>query len=283
MKKCLSCSSLYPSTASLCQSCEWSPELIDTFYVYAPELAQQNSGFKASHFAQLAQLEATNFWFRTRNQLIIWALNKYCSEFQSFFEIGCGTGYVLSGIAQAFPNRQYTGGELFINGLGFAAARQNTAMEFIQMDARNIPFVAFDVLEHIQEDTEVLLQMKQALKPNGILLLTVPQHQWLWSQADESACHVRRYSAKNLHHIIEESGFEILHSTSFVFFLLPFMIASRFLQKLPRKNEDPYHELRLSPWLNTVFEKILRLETYLIRKGIRFPLGGSRLVIAKKK
>ncbi|KTD58296.1 methyltransferase [Legionella sainthelensi] len=289
MKKCLSCSNFYPSNVSLCQYCEWAPELIDGFCAFSPQFAQKDSGFKVSHFAQLAQLEANNFWFRTRNKLIIWALNQYCPVFQSFFEIGCGTGYVLSGIADAFPGRQYKGGELFIDGLSFAATRQNTPMEFMQMDARHIPFVdefdvigAFDVLEHIQEDMEVLLQMNQALKPNGLLLLTVPQHQWLWSNADKAACHVRRYSAKNLHDKIQKAGFKILRSTSFVFFLLPLMIASRFKQKLPKKNEDPYKELRLSPWLNAVFEKILEVEVQMIRKGLNFSLGGSRLIVAKK-
>ena len=290
MKKCLSCTLTYSSQLSGCEHCGWLPNLIQGRTAYSPDLAFENSNFKADYFAELATLEAKNFWFRARNQLIIWTLEKYSPDFNSFLEIGCGTGYVLSGLADAFPNRNYSGSELLVDGLGFAEARQKHAMEFIQMDARDIPYVdefdaigSFDVLEHIEEDSQVLKQIYQALKPQGILLLTVPQHQWLWSQADEFACHVRRYSADELHQKVKQAGFEILRSTSFVFSLLPLMMISRLRQKSEEKNNDPYKELRLPFFLNKAFEKILATENYFIRQGINFPLGGSRLLVARKK
>jgi len=257
--------------------------------LYAPALAQEGGGFKASYFAELAHLEADNFWFRARNRLIVWALEKYYSGFQSLLEIGCGTGYVLSSIAQAFPRARLQGAELFVAGLDFAAARQPT-IDFMQMDARQIPFVdefdvigAFDVLEHIEEDELVLKQMHAALKARGIILLTVPQHTWLWSPVDNYACHVRRYSAQELHRKVEGAGFEVLRSTSFVSSLLPAMWVSRFAQKKSLKEIDATAEFRISPWLNRMLEKILGLEIRMIRHGINFPLGGSRLVVARKK
>lgn len=289
MKKCLTCFSLF-STNHTCNSCGWTPEKIDGFFAFSPALAYENSGFKESHFDKLAQLEANNFWFRARNKLITWALSQYCPDFESFLEIGCGTGYVLSGISKKFPDRQYSGCELLAKGLSFAANRQHISMKFMQMDARNIPFEkefdcigAFDVLEHIEEDKEVLLQIHQALQPGGLLILTVPQHEWLWSQADVNACHVRRYKAKNLHSLVHQAGYEILRSTSFVFSLLPLMYLSRLLQKKATKNNDPYHELNLPSALNFFLEKMLDLEISFIRKGINFSVGGSRLLIARKK
>ena len=108
---------------------------------------------------------------------------------------------------------------------------------FMQMDARAIPFVgefdvmgAFDVLEHVEEDEQVLIQMRDALKPRGVMLLTVPQHAWLWSPVADS-CHVRRYAAKELHVKVKAAGFEIVRSTSFVFSVLPAMFASRMAQR----------------------------------------------------
>ena len=81
------------------------------------------------------------------------------------------------------------------------------------MDARNIPFEsefdvigAFDVLEHINEDTEVLAQIYTALKAEGLMLISVPQHPWLWSSLDEYACHVRRYTALDIQQKIEAAG-----------------------------------------------------------------------------
>lgn len=289
MKKCLSCGAHFPSTGDACGICGFSPELRDGLVSYAPAFADGGGGFHADYFGELASLEARNFWFRARNRLIIWALKKYCGGFDSMLEIGCGTGYVLSGIAEAFPAAQLHGSEIFSAGLTFASARQPTT-RFMQMDGRNIPFAAefdvigaFDVLEHIEEDEAVLAQIRDALKPEGTLFLSVPQHKWLWSAVDETACHVRRYSARELHEKINAAGFEIVRSTSFVSSLLPAMYASRLLQKWkPSSQKDAGAELRLAPWLNSLFEKILNLELSGIRMGINLPAGGSRLVVARK-
>lgn len=288
MKKCLVCSATFPSQDSCCPACSWRPGEQGGFPSYAPALALQGGGFKATYFADIALIEAGNFWFRVRNRLIIWALGKYCPEFQSFLEIGCGTGYVLSGIASAFPGVSLHGSEIFTAGLTFAAARQPT-IDFMQMDARHIPFIeeydsigAFDVLEHIEEDEQVLMQVHGALKPGGIMLLTVPQHAWLWSDVDNYACHVRRYSFKDLHAKVKAAGFDILRSTSFVSTLLPAMWASRLIQKNTAEKFDATSEFRTPNWLNQVLEFILRAEAHIIMSGANFRLGGSRLIVARK-
>lgn len=260
----------------------------DGFPAYAPALMQDGNGFKVTAFAELANFEAGYFWFRARNRLIIWALGKYYPEFQSFLEIGCGTGYVMSGLVSAFPEIPFHGSEIFTAGLAFAATRQ-PSINFMQMDARHIPFVdefdaigAFDVLEHIEEDEQVLIQIYAALKQCGIMLLTVPQHTWLWSHVDGYACHVRRYSAKELHAKVEGAGFKILRSTSFVSSLLPALLFSRFARSYYKKDVDTTTEFRISPRINKILEIILGVEIALIRNGVNFPLGGSRLIVAKK-
>lgn len=289
MKKCLYCTNLFPSSESTCHTCGLQSLVLDGFPAYAPDFAYENAGFHSSYFTQLAKVETENFWFRARNRLIIWALGQYNPKFHSFLEIGCGTGFVLSGIAEAYPYTHLLGSEIFTAGLKYAADRL-PGTNLMQMDARNIPFEAefdcigvFDVLEHIEEDTQVLTQMYQALKPAGYCLITVPQHPWLWSPSDDYACHVRRYRAKDLHKKIKDSGFEIVRSTSFVTSLLPAMLLSRMSQKIKgKKLSNPSSELEISYGLNFVFEKMLNAEIALIKGGVNFPLGGSRFVVAKK-
>lgn len=289
MRRCLSCHARYASSIRNCPICSFVPALVDGFDSYALDFAHGGGGFKSSYFSELASLEEANFWFKSRNKLIIWALKKYNSNFQKMLEIGCGTGYVLSGISKDFPMATLYGSEIFIAGLGFAAERLPSA-KFMQMDARNIPFEnefdvigAFDVLEHIKEDEEVLAQMCIALKPEGLILLTVPQHAWLWSPIDEYACHERRYAASDLHQKIEAAGLRVIRSTSFVTTLLPAMMISRFLQKkVTDKKFDATAELKMSPWLNSLLTRMLSTELVLIKNGINFPVGGSRLVICRK-
>ena len=57
---------------------------------------------------------------------------------------------------------------------------------------------AFDVLEHIADEAQVLPQMRERMLPEGRLILTVPAHQALWSPFDIASGHYRRYSMETL-------------------------------------------------------------------------------------
>ena len=255
---------------------------------FAPELAREVEGFEADYFPRLADQEAGNFWFRSRNRLLIWALKQYFPNAKNFLEIGCGTGFVLSGFKQAFPNLVLLGSEVFSEGLSFAAPRL-PGIELFQMDARCIPFRdefdvigAFDVLEHVKQDEEVLAQMHEATRQGGGILITVPHHRFLWSPVDEFARHVRRYETRELCEKVRRAGFSVVRITSFVSLLLPLLIASRFKQRFTGEEVDPSAEYNISNLMNTTLEKILDAERTLIGAGLSFPAGGSLLLVARR-
>ena len=114
----------------------------------------------------------------------------------------------------------FSGSDVLCAGLDYARRRVRTA-NLSQMDATRMPFFnefdvicAFDVIEHIEADTSVLAEMHRATKPGGGIVLTVPQHKWLWSAADDYAHHVRRYSRSELTKKVKSAGFEPLIVTS---------------------------------------------------------------------
>ena len=288
MKVCLHCKYIFSFDEWTCPSCGHQPERLNGIEAHAPEFANGGGGFKPEYFSELSRLEAENFWFRARNELILWALRTYKPDASTFLEVGCGTGFVLSGIARACPKLALSGSEIFLAGLSHAAERVPSA-HFMQMDARRVPFVeefdaigAFDVLEHIKEDETVLAQLHSAIKPGGVLLLTVPQHPWLWSASDEYACHVRRYTRAEIEQKVLTSGFELLRSSSFVTSLLPAMMLSRILGKNKTKDFDPTSELKINIVLNKIFYGLMMLDIAGIKFGMNYPLGGSRLIVAKK-
>jgi SAM-dependent methyltransferase len=288
MHECPACGNITRSWGQKCPKCNFIVGYIDGFLAWAPEISKLSAGhfFEPEKFKELAALEDASFWFQARNQLILWALKQYFGKPHRFAEIGCGTGYVLRAVEQAFPKAQIFGTELFIEGLKFASQRCNRA-ELVQLDARQIPYRdqfdivgIFDVLEHIKEDTAVLAQIHKSLVANGGLLITVPQHQWLWSPLDRTASHVRRYSATELEGKVISAGFEILRSTSFVSFLLPGMLIKRLSLRKPVSEVTT--ALTINRPFNWFCRQIMSIESCLIRYGVDFPLGGSRLLIAKK-
>lgn len=288
MRVCPQCACAYRSEDWTCPSCGYRPEEIGSYPAFAPDLAYQNAHFSSIHYKPVFSLEDRNFWYRARNRLIVWAVRRFFPQAASFLEVGCGAGYVLSGIRRALPALELTGGELFIEGLRYASTRLPRHVRLLQMDARKIPYReefdvagSFDVLEHIPEDEEVLRQMFQAVRPGGGVVISVPQHAFLWSRFDEGACHVRRYSTSELQVKLERAGFQVVFSTSFVSLLFPLMLASRWLSRW-RKDCDHYSELKIGGFLNSALEFVLGCELALIRLGVRMPMGGSRLAVARR-
>ncbi|MBZ9784463.1 class I SAM-dependent methyltransferase [Pseudomonas sp. REP124] len=249
-------------------------------------MSSEHTPFPKAAFESLASSEARHWWFRARNRLILWVLKSRAAKFQNFLEIGCGTGFVLDGISRNFPEAELFGTEYFEEGLAHARGRIPTAT-FEQMDARLLSDVerydligAFDVIEHINEDEAVISNISRALNKNGCLLLTVPQHRWLWSEADERACHVRRYTRAELIGKVRKAGLEVQYVTSFVSLLVPLMWLSR--QRRGQKNAEKNSEFDISDTTNRMLEFAMKVEFKLIQLGLPLPFGGSLLVLAKK-
>jgi SAM-dependent methyltransferase len=271
-----------------CPACARVIEVRDGIPIFAPALADTVAGIDPAAFASLERWEKNNFWFVPRNRLITALLGRYCPAAESFMEIGCGSGFVLSAIAGIKPWRRLVGSELHPAGLTIARSRLGSSVEFVQMDARMIParyvfdvIGAFDVLEHIEQDDAVLAAMHQALGPGGGILLAVPQHPWLWSNMDEYALHVRRYCRGELERKVRATGFRVLFSASYTALLLPLMAARRWAGA-GGAPESIAEEFELPKIANGLLRNINQLEVTLTLAGLRFPAGGSRIIVAIK-
>jgi len=256
--------------------------------MFAPDLADTISGMDPAGFERLSKVEDEHFWFVARNELIVGLASKFFPGARCYLEVGCGNGAVLRAIAVSRHWERLAGSELHPTGLSHARIRLPRDVEFVQMDARNVPATdifdltgAFDVIEHVAEDETVLRGLRSATKAGGGIIIAVPQHPWLWSRTDDLALHQRRYRRGELEAKLRRSGFEILFSTSFTAMLLPLMIVSRLRSRGKDNNGDIDREFTLNPRINRLFTAILRVEVRMTLAGFSWPAGGSRVVVGR--
>jgi SAM-dependent methyltransferase len=130
-------------------------------------------------------------------------------------EIGCGAGMLLQELAargfQCSALESSAQARALIQRLagktGHAIDLHETAYEAWR---GQFPLVmAFEVLEHIEDDVAAMREWASWLSPGGTMLISVPAHPRLWNAADVWAGHYRRYTRQALMRVVSDAGLEI--------------------------------------------------------------------------
>lgn len=286
MRHCPRCERAFPATHAgwRCDHCGFAPRTSHGAPLLAAEHPGSETGYEARFFAQLFEAEPRSFWFRSRNQLIAHLLQTVTPP-SRVLELGCGTGFVSKQLARTFPSAALTATDLLPEAFPHACQRVPHA-ELLQLDIRALPFTAefdlacaFDVIEHVAEDDRALAEVHRALRPRGWFLLTVPQHRALWSASDDLAHHQRRYARGELTAKLRRAGFEVVRQTSFVTLLLPLLVLARKLET----RAEVSRALRLPRALDSALAAVMAVERLLISTGLDLPIGGSSIVLARRR
>jgi SAM-dependent methyltransferase len=90
---------------------------------------------------------------------------------------------------------------------GVAGAEvRNVGSETLAADEVFDLVCAFEVLEHIADDTAALGEWLTHVRPGGHVLISVPAHAERFGLADEVAGHYRRYDPATLHSLFADAG-----------------------------------------------------------------------------
>lgn len=241
--------------------------------------------YDPAYFQDLADAELTHFWFVHRNRVIEWAARRFVRlEVRQVLEVGCGTGNVLRVLERVWPQALVAGMELFEDGLRFARRRSSAALVCGRVEA--MPFGAafdvvgmFDVLEHIPDDVAALAHVRDAMRRESRLLLTVPAYPRLWSDFDVRAGHVRRYDRQSLARALDRGGFRLEYLTPFMMPLLPLVWLHRRTTRSTSRDVIR-EELRVNPVVNAVCGTVLSGEASWLRAGGGIVTGTSLLAVA---
>ena len=268
--------------------------LIEGIKCFSPEVASAYDDYPNSGFDVTDEYAETSFWVSARTRLFKGLVKKNLPSLQKarFLEIGCGTGDFIKHLRDD-RKLEITGSEVYLKGLVYAKKNQPD-VEFIQFDVTKGQIgrefdmiVAFDVIEHIEDDMTALSNINQMLGKHGVAIISVPQHMFLWGPLDEIVKHKRRYSRAELRKKMEANGFNIRYTTSFVFFLFPLMLMARLSDK-KRDNTDSDQKalskrVKFSPVLNHVMGFFMRIDEFLVKLGISLPYGGTLIMVAEKR
>jgi SAM-dependent methyltransferase len=140
--------------------------------------------------------------------------------------------------------------------------------------------LGLDLIEHVDDDSAALREMHRVCKPGGLLVVTVPAFQLLWSHHDVINHHKRRYTKRQLQKRLWTTDFQVLRCSYFNSYLFPFMLVGRLVGRVV--GQEPGLELNMPHVIaNRFLSKIFAGELSLLQ-WIDLPFGGSLLAIARK-
>ena len=96
-----------------------------------------------------------------------------------------------------------------------------------------------DVLEHIENEKNFLQRISKILKKDGILILTVPAYNFLFSPHDVFLKHYRRYNLKRLFKLMNTINLEIERNFYFFTTLFFYRLFQVMLHKIKLYNIKP--------------------------------------------
>ena len=145
----------------------------------------------------------------------------------SILDIGCGTGKVLSEIAELNPQAKITGIDVSKYAIKVASKKLPNSNFHLIKDGEKLPIknnsidfvVCLDVIEHIYDVQSIFKEFKRILKPGGNILITTPYHGLIKNIVIILTCfdivfnpfgeHIRFFTKKTFLKAIEQINFEV--------------------------------------------------------------------------
>lgn len=272
-------------------------------FVPRRHLHHRNDEYDEQGFEVLIKMQREHFWYRGRHKLLLNVLKKETSQQFGIannlqaIDIGGGCGGWLEYLHTHNTGKfqQLALGDSSVRALSLAETVVGPFAERYQIDLLDLPWIGewdvvflLDVLEHIPDHIEVLRQIFRSMRPGGLLFVTAPAIMFFWTYNDELAHHQRRYNRQDFRNLAQRSGFELLRTDYFMFFLSPALLLSRILFRPPssatleqrQEHLAQTHQIPALP-INNLLAKIFSIEASIVN-SIHFPWGTSILAVFRR-
>lgn len=247
---------------------------------------------RQDYYQDYYYLERKNWWFLARKEILRDQVEKIFNGKKHLKVLNVGSALGASTIMlQEFGT--VTSVEYNKECCDFV--KQELGMDVINGSITELPFednqfdlvCAFDVVEHVQEDALAIKELHRVCMCGGYTFTTVPTFRFMWSEHDDINEHIRRYTMKEFLNLFDPKVAAI-HFTSYFNFWLFFPVAafrvfSTFLRK-GKKNKKAKSDMGKihGGFVAAALKNIFKSETHLLKRGVKFPIGVSLMVISKK-
>ena len=234
-------------------------------------------------YISLAKNNKKHWWYKSRRKILYKILKKETKNLKDLkiLDFGAGVGENLLtlskfGYVEAYEKDENT--KHFLQNY----FKSHQKIKVVDKITQNYDLIFLtDVIEHIDNDEEIVKELIKYLNNDGQIIVTVPAFQFLYSKKDESSHHFRRYNYNSLKKLFENK-IKIKKISYFNFFLfLPicfFIILFKML-----KIQFVYSVLKTPNFfLNLILYKIFSFERFFLNK-FNFPFGVSLILIGEKE
>ncbi len=156
-------------------------------------------------------------------------------------DVGAGDGWFAQQVlAQAPAGTTVTCWDVKYDADQVGEASSTAVRRVREQPARQFPVVlALDVIEHVEDDFEMLEQLVRTnLEPGGLALISVPAWHALFSKHDRGMLHHRRYSPSRLTEVLDHAGLRVLMRGGLFHSLLAPRIVSVLRERATGKNDE---------------------------------------------
>jgi SAM-dependent methyltransferase len=236
--------------------------------------------------AQFSHIEDRHWWFVVRRHIVRDAvLANVTRSVSDVLEVGCGAGGFLSQLEAMFPGARVHGVEPSEPQRAEVLACGGTVLDGVfaalpAADASQDLLLALDVLEHCEDDRAALMEAWRVLRPDGLLVLTVPALPGMYSEHDRLNGHFRRYRRRQLMRLVEEAGFRVRRITYLNMFLLPLGWSARRGRELLGLPAELGLEVPRAP-VNALLRWVFSIERPWLRHAV-LPIGMSLMLVAER-
>jgi SAM-dependent methyltransferase len=243
----------------------------------------------AEAYKEMIELQEEHWWFVARRDVIKSFIKMQMPQSSTgkVLEIGCGVGGNVGLLSQS---GQYRGIDMHQPAIDYCSKKypqfefQCTRVEDIPQEYSSNKFDSIyllDVLEHIDDQVEILKSAQNYLTQSGKIFVTVPAFEFLWSPHDEFVHHVRRYTKAGLKKVLEDSGYKVERISYFNSILFPLALIQRLGMRMLNKKLNTH--LSTPPTIVTWLFKVIFAQEAWILKRTNLPVGLSIIAVMSHK